>query len=653
MHRFYIFFIALIFLLSEDQLFGQVSDNLIGYVSQEDLEMETYDKDPLAEAVVLIDKGLSSFEKHNNRLKIVFRRATRIKILDKAGFKYAEVRIPIYHERGQSERVTKIVAKSYHWTDGKRTESELDQNQVYKKKINELWDQLVFAIPDVKEGSVIEYSYELHTPFKFKLPDWEFQRGIPTVYSEYQVRMVPFYEYQYIFQGTESLDHHLSYAEQGIPRKFANTTFYDMVHIYGMADVPAFRDESFITSKNDYIIKVDFQLSKYIDANGTAVEVVSTWERLIKNLLKDDNFGKFINASERHGVKLLQSEIKLAGLTMEEKAEKLINYVRDNFTWSGFDDKLTNVKFPEFLRSKTGNSAAINLFLVGLLRAASIEATPVLISTRNHGKVKYNYPFAHFFNYPIVLVQSLSPFLTDATDPFCPYDLIPKRCINEQGLLMRKDFASWLKLNLATTESTVFINGRIPEQGHNWGVKVSKKTKSYDALALRKLHGNDSSRLVDVLQKPGYHNLKILKTSNFSKPQKPYSIQYSIQTKLDEYEGHLYVSPFLEEVPGENPLKQKQRNYPIDLVFSQKRVFNSTILLPENSSVVSVPENVQLNNELVQIIYQIQTLNQSINVSASYTFKHAEYAAEDYGQLKEFYDLIIEKFNQKIVLKRE
>ena len=66
-----------------------------------------------------------------------------------------------------------------------------------------------------------------------------------------------------------------------------------------MKNVPAFNSEEFISSINDYIIKIDFQLSKIHTTSGVSIDVITTWEELSKELLTHQDFGKYINKSKR------------------------------------------------------------------------------------------------------------------------------------------------------------------------------------------------------------------------------------------------------------------------------------------------------------------------------------------------------------------
>lgn len=69
-----------------------------GDVSLDEVKMTSYEPDSSAEAVVLIDYGSSTMEYNqlDNWFKLFFERTTRIKILKKDGYAYADFEVPIY-----------------------------------------------------------------------------------------------------------------------------------------------------------------------------------------------------------------------------------------------------------------------------------------------------------------------------------------------------------------------------------------------------------------------------------------------------------------------------------------------------------------------------------------------------------------------------
>ena len=421
-------------------------------VGKDDIGMTRYDKDPSAEAVVLHDYGKSSIVFRDQGFIVYYERTTRIKIFSEAGLRWANVEIPIYQEGGIYEKVFELEACTYNLTDGNLNRKQLDPENCHEEKLNEFWNVLKFAMPDVREGSVIEYKYTISSQYMFNLRDWEFQWRIPVVYSEYEVHMVPFYTYTWLLQGASKFDVYTSYIDKNLPKSYGQAgRYYDMIYKFGMRDMPAFRDEEFITSINDYIIKLDFQLSSVHDPYGSVYNIISTWPDMIEELLKHDDFGKYIKKSEKLANKLVDIDM-ISHMSPPERFNTIINYVKGNYNWNKINSKYAHKPVNDLLADKYGNNAEINLFLTGLLRAAGLEAYPVILSTREHGKIKYDYPFSHFFNYVLVWVKlGNGNVLADATDIMNANDRIPARCINDKGLIIKEGSVDWISLECNTS----------------------------------------------------------------------------------------------------------------------------------------------------------------------------------------------------------
>jgi hypothetical protein len=221
-----------------------------GKIKVNEVTLTSYAPEKSAEALVLYDVGNSYFSPQDDGFRIVFERSTRIKIFTKAGLDYAQVEIPFYMENLKMESVYDVVAYTYNMENNELKVTKFDNKQIYEEKFNENWMAKKFALPDVKEGSVIEYQYKIMTPYIFNLRDWEFQRRIPTVYSEYTVRMIPFYDYIYNFQGGTKFDY-FKEDEDPLTSQFGPTQYHDVIYTFGMKNVPGFKDEKFII--NDYI----------------------------------------------------------------------------------------------------------------------------------------------------------------------------------------------------------------------------------------------------------------------------------------------------------------------------------------------------------------------------------------------------------------
>lgn len=635
-------------------LLAQTNNFRYGKITKEEIDLKSYPSDKEAEAVVLFDIGTSYFVNTDNNFDVYFERKTKIKILSNAGLDYARIEIPFYQEGQIYEKIVDLEASTYNFEDGRINITKLDLKNCYDEKLNESWNLKKFAMPDVKEGSIIEFKYKLISPYRFNLRDWEFQWRIPVIYSEYIVKIVPFYEYSFILQGTNKLDVQTSFVETGLKNSIGGVEYKTMVYKFGMNKVPAFRDEEFITSKQDYIIKLDFQLSKFTNLNGISTSIITTWPEMINDMLKNENFGKYIEKAEKSASKIINLEtLKIKNEL--DRAEQVINYVKSNYNWNGMKSKFSSKSMKDFLNEKTGNTANINLFLTGLLRAAGIEAYPVILSTRDNGKIKADYPFNHFFNYVAVQVKADNKvFLTDATEILCPFDQIPVRCINEKGLMIRKGTVEWIPLvNNLPSQIDNHIIVSFSDDMEQLKCIINSIFTGYDALYFRNNFNDKKDKIEEFLHHSGYKNIDSMKTSGFQNTNGNYNIVFQTKLPTETINGKLYISPFLIEPVSNNPLKQAKRTYPIDMTYIKTRSFRSEIYLPENLRIESAPEKSSYENDLINIIYKTEQVNNKLIVEGSYTFKKAVYDATDYTKIKYYFNEIIKKFNQKIVLVKE
>lgn len=633
---------------------GQTDSYTFGEVSQEEMEMEKYDKDEDAEAVVLFDIGKSEFRLNGNKFEITFERTTRIKILTEAGIDWAEVNIPLYNQGRTAEKVRKIEANAYNLEDGEIVKVPFNVKNTFDEKINENYSVTKFAIPNVKEGTIIEYKYSTISPFIFNLQDWEFQWRIPVVHSEYETAMVPFYEYNFLLQGSDKL-YSYDYYRDNKSRLIYDETYQNIIHNFVLKDVPAFENESFITSINDYIIKIDFQLSKVKQLDGTSEEILTTWEELNESHITRKDFGVYAKAAERFASRIF--DIKdLKSKSEEDRFNEIVSYVKENFTWDGDNRKYTTKTASNFNKDKIGNSAEINLFTIGLLNAAGIEAKPVLISTRSHGKIKVDYPYSHFFNYVIILAEiDGKTVLTDATDRYIHNNRLPIKCLNDVGLVIQKgEETKWISLESNATSrilENIEINKITPD---SLNANIKLVANEYDANYYRKRFSGKTELIKEGLETDDYQiDKSSIKVDNQSDIEKPYTLTYSQTGTAEIVNDKIYLSPFLDEIFDENPLKQKERTYPIDMTYSRIRILNSIIDMPEGYKIDYLPETININNENIALVYNINSNEDKITASLQYHFKKPIYPAEMHKELQSYYDEIIKKGNDKIVFVRE
>jgi hypothetical protein len=621
-----------------------------GKVGKEEIEMQAYENDKSAEAVVIFDIGKSSFERNDESFDLVYERSTRIKVFNEAGIKWANVQIPFYRKGDIYEKISEIEAITYNFEDGVLNRTVFDVKNCYDEKLDESHYLKKFAIPNVKAGSIIEYHYKLYSEYIFNLEDWEFQWEIPVMYSKCIAVMVPFYQYTWLLQGASKFESQTNEIDKGLDRQFGPVKYQDMICEYVMKDVPAYKDEEFIVNKDDYIIKLDFQLSKVTDVYGSDTKVLSTWPELIKDMVKNDNLGAFATKVEKMAPKILDVK-SFEGKTERQKFDTIMNFVKANYSWNHMNRLFTSKSLKTFLNDKQGNSAEINLLLCGLLKAAGISAVPVILSTREHGKVKTNYPFVNSFNYALVYAAvDGKEVLADATDPLLTNDRIPAKCMNYHGLMIQKDKSEWVNLQ-SQLPSIVNYSFKVDIHDNKLMADVRNSATDYDAMHCRKEVGTTLPDILKSLGKKGYtvkDSTVLLKDNKDG--LKSYALNYSIENNVEEINGKIYISPFFNENMSENPLKQKTRTYPIDINYPIKRQFYSEIAIPKGYKVDFLPEISNIKNDQFDLLYQANSDDEKISVSLAYYFKQPVYPAADYLKVKYYFNEIVNKGAEKIVL---
>ncbi|WP_462250719.1 DUF3857 and transglutaminase domain-containing protein [Ekhidna sp.] len=624
-----------------------------GVITEEERQLDHCEFDSLAEAVILFDVGKSRFVNTTEGFKIKFTKHKRIKVFNEKGKEYASVRMPYYISDNRSREVIKdIKATTYNYVNGALERKEVNKAMIFEEKINENWSQKKFVFPDVQDGSIVEFSYELTTPFIFNLKDWEFQNEIPTLYSEYEVQLVPFYEYASLSQSIDSLyiydveTDRREFNDFGVSYKYVNTK-------YALKNVEAFKDETFITSVNDYIKKIDFQLSRINYPDGRTIDKMTTWKSQRKSLLDDEDFGKFIKKSTNASEKILEENLDLSGLSKKDKIKQIVEYVKNSFHWNGYYGKYSRQTPKEFLKGKSGSAADINLFLIGMLRAAGINADPLILSTRNHGKINLIYPFNTSTNYVSVFIQDES-IMTDGTQKLLDYNMIPTFCVNEMGLVVNKnDEDLWLSIEYrAPSIEQYAIDIKVDPEELTYTAKVNVKSTFFEAFNMRKLYGDNEEKIKNKLLED-FIDVDSIQVYGYDNSSNPYTLIYSATTEMEQLGEYLIIKPLLNLPMEENPLTLEERSYPVDFIYPYRNYYRVKIEIPEGYKILKLPSPKEVNNDAVLIQSQFLDSGKALHFLALYEFKKGVYQPKYYKLLKSSIDQIIETMNQKIYLTTE
>ena len=627
-----------------------------GKVPLEDLRMKTYAKDSSAEDVVLCDYGDYSYSFGDNYPYVIYRRHVRIKILKKSGFDRASIKIGYrvgYDKKNETIRGFK--AATYNLENELIKVYPIDEKSIFEDKANKAYYFKTFTLPQIREGSIIEYSYEMESGFWYDLRSWEFQKDIPVVWSELRGKVPGYFNFKVTLQSLTPL--HINENEQG-EDNFMRGSIRDpyLQYRFVMKDVSALKKEPFLTTIENFRSKIDFELSATYFPDQAKMDYSQTWEALSTTLLMDENFGKAIKRFDKADdlaktLKILHPDT----LGLVSAAYKLI---QTTMQWNELERFTTNENLDKIFEKRTGTSAEINLMLVRLLRECGLEANPVILSTRNNGRVsdlvlldRFNYVVAH-------LVLGGKDILLDATNSLMPVGVLPIRCLNERGRLIAKRGSRWITINPSPIRRKITINTMTI--GTDQSIKGISQTTfiGHSATDFRNtvLSKGKNSYLSDYKKIRPNQSIESLQIANLDTLEKEPSL--TVKTTFNEAYSmageRIYISPMLGEGESSNPFKIQERQYPVDFGVPQEETYIANLSLPEGYAVEEMPkmESLSLPNNGGRFLFSCINENGELKITSKIILKKAIYSPEEYHSLREFYSRIVSKHAEQVVLKR-
>lgn len=620
-------------------------------VSLGDIKPKTFAKDSTANALVIYESGNSYVNKNDYKLYTEFKH--KIKILNKEGFDKATVKIYLYNNNKSSERVKKITGTTYNIQGDKNvTTTKLDASHIYEEKYNENYTIVKFTLPNVKPGSVITYSYVTISQFMFNYKGWYFQEDIPKLYSEYKTSIPANWRYNIKLVGYKPLDINTTDLDKNCLEGARGAYSGCVLKHYAMKDIPAFVEEDYMTSSNNYKARIEYELQTFQSFDGTSHDYTKTWETVDDELRKDPNIGK----------QLLKS-VKLEELFPEsvnnekdalKRAKLIYHNIQSQYTWNEDYKIFKNVDIKDLIKTKAGNVSEINILLHNVLKESGIQVKPILVSTRKNGFPTKIYPVISDFNYLIVQASfGDKDYFLDATDKFLSFGELPFRCLNQYGRLLDfKKGSKWVDLKINDV-SKVFYDVNININEDIFKGSVTSKATGYHALNMRKDYFPNKQGYLKELEKR-HQNLEVnnLKVECDKKTSPEFKASYDIDYVVEEAGENIYLNPFFVKFFSENPFKLQERTYPIDFGYKDTYYYGLKLNLNEKYSVIDFPENfsIALPNHTGKITLSVKQISQALVITFLIRFNEPIYAPEFYPYLKKFMEKIVEIQNNSIIM---
>ncbi len=621
-------------------------------------------------AVIIADIGEAYFEGNTKGgFDLFFKHVKRVKIIDKNGFEAAKEEIRLYASNSGKDKVSGLKGSTYNLEGGKIVETKLTNESIFADKLNKNILEKKFTMPAVKEGSIFEFSHTTSTGDWFNLQPWEFQGSYPCLWSEYTVAIPQFLGFVFLSNG------YLKFDISEKKEKFGNFSIIEdngaaqsdrynisssiFVNRWVIKNVPALKEEKFTSTLSNHISKIEFQFSEYRHPY-IPKSVMGNWATASDALMKDEDFGADLSKPNNW----LDDDIKLicAGATSaKQKAEKIYAFLRDNFTCTGHSALNLSMPLKQVFSKKNGNVVDINLLLIAMMQNAEIEAKPVLLSTRSHGRTNELYPMMNLFNYVICqLTVDKATYYLDASHPYLGFNKLPANCYNgharvidpkspaaiyfyPDSLIERKMTSVFITTDEADPKK---LNGSFQTQLGYYeaqSVRSDIRAKGVDAFfaKMKSAYGFE----VDV---------KNAAVDSLKKKEQPISFSYNFLFDVPE-DGMVYINPMMAEGIKDNYFKSAERFYPVEMpyAFDETYIFNFEI--PKGYVVEEIPKStkVSFNETDGSFEYLVDKDEATIRLKSRIKLNKATFPAEEYESLREFFSYIVKKHAEQIVLKKK
>ena len=626
----------------------------------------TYAIDSHASAVVLFDKGHTKIEGNSKGwFSASFVRHKVLRVLTKDGLDEANIELLLLKKGKNEEKLEELKAVTYNLHKGKLKATKLERKDVYRRMGNKEEQVIRFAMPDVREGSIIEFEYTVTSDYYWQIDPWYFQSHLPTLWSEYVFSVPQFFTYTFLYHGyqpfwisekRESRGQFVFTSDQGVgPTQRTNFSAAVTDFRWVKKDVAPFKEEVFTSSPENNIAKIEFSLASQTEPLEPR-DFRNTWQAIVEELEETENFGKAIDDAEAW-LKNEVSPIIQDVVSQKEKAAKIYRFVRDHFFCT--NDKGIAIETPlkKVWLTKRGSVAEINLLLLAMLRSAEIEAVPVLLSRTMFSRVHDNFPNLSRFNYLVVqAVPDEQKILLDASRKL-GFGKLLDDCYNGPAFIVNEEgsFINLVADSLEERKTTLLTFGI-----HQNGAMIGqlKKTPGYfESYAIRKSLREKSPEALEKMMARNASAGLIYEATTFDSLDN-LDGAVTLQSKVKWEYGTMdivSIDPLFGEGVTQSPFGNAERLHPVEMPYAINETYVLNFVIPPGYGVAELPKQLmaKLDGEGKSFFeYRIDVTNGVISLRSTIKLARASFEPEEYESLRQFFNLIVSKHSERIVLKK-
>ena len=640
-----------------------------GKPTQQELQMTVYEPDPEADAVVLCRLSDVNYTVQRNSYLVDYHEKWRIKVLKPSGARFAKVVVPYqmnmsvgnnisgtkitamslpkpggssnsyFEGEGVSmteevfgtngdEDVESIKATAFNLEGSKVVKTSLKKSDIVTTKFDSENAQVEFTVPNVKEGTVIEYEYTIHSEIFWQLRDWQAQCEIPVAFAKLDMNIPSYLIFNIEDHGIQRLAYTCTVGtlmfkldSDPLAKPLSiNTNHY----VYVGRDLIGMPKDDYVWCAQDHRAGITAELKNYRLPGMNAMDYAKTWEQIDEMILNSDDLGLHLNDHSPLASELKDAKIEeIADLS--ERTAAVYKLVMSKVKWNG-KYELSPALPSETLREGQGSNADINLLLIQSLHDAGLTANPVVLCQREKGLLPYNFPSARKLSTFIVGVV-LSPgniVYVDASSAGGWLNVLSPSLLVERARVVSKQKMAnpWVNLQkVSRSQTTATIDATLSADGTLSGRQTTLR-RGLAALRQRQQTG---------------------RTAEFA-PELQEETSVSRQCEVSGNRISLSLADLLPCLPDSlngNPLTAEKRLMPVEFPAEEMRQVTLNLTLPEGYRLEGEPRQTALTtpDKGVNGRLSVSTTGNSVQITSLLNISKVSHSEKNYDTLRGIFDL--------------
>ena len=576
----------------------------------------------------------------------------RIKILTQAGTKYGDVEIPLPKEVGTVDNINARTIRP----DG----SILNfSGQVFEKTIVKAkgfqYLAKTFAMPDVQVGSIIEYYYKISFVKGWIFDsNWVLSDELFTKKAKFTLRPFQSDYYHINFRWSEHLP-----AGTASPRQLADGNVE-----LDAANIAAFQPEDFMPPENELKARVNFIYSQDAfepDANkfwrNVGKDRYNAVEKFVgRRGAMERTVSQILSPSDPPEVKLRKTYARVQQLHNTTYEVRKTEQERQR-------EKITpNQNVEDVWKEGAGSDWDLTWLYLALVRAAGIEAYPVLVADRGNFFFNPQSMQSGRLDANLVLVKLNGKDLyLDPGAAFTPFGLLRWEETGVQGLRLDKDGGSWIQTSLPESSASRIerkADLKLSNDG-SLGGKLELTFTGLEALRRRldQRNEDDTARkksLEDEVKQyvPVASEVELTKQPEWSNSESPLVAEFTVKIPgWASFAGRRALFPVgIFGAPEKHVFEYSNRVHPIYFEFLSQKADDITVELPSGWQISGVPQ--PQNHDLHVVGYAVSAENAkgALHLTRKLEINTISIDQKYYDPLRSFYQIVKAGDDQQVIL---